>query len=110
MALLSNGPFMSGTLIWLSRQLKHQNMSTGDNFIHIVYIIFLVLFLATREVVVPANDSIMLGRSIWLFRHLKHQNMSTGDDFIHRSGLVWTFIHPKRQNLSMISDSIDKAK
>ena len=55
------------------RHLKHQNLSTGDDFIHSSGIIFLVPLLATMEAVAPlANDPIMSGRSIRLFRHLEH--------------------------------------
>jgi len=70
---------------WLFRHLKHQNLSTGDDFIHSSRINFLVLFLATREAVAPlANDPIMLGTSIWSIRHLEHQNPSSngGDNFL----------------------------
>ena len=65
-------------------------MSTGDDFIHISGIAFLVQFLATREAVAPlANDPIMSGRLILSFKHLEHQNLSTGDDFIQSSGLIF---------------------
>ena len=33
MALLANDPIMSGRSIWLFKHLKHQNLSTGDDFI-----------------------------------------------------------------------------
>ena len=51
---------MLGTSIWLFRHLKHQNLSTGDDFIYSSGIIFLVPFLSTREAVaLLANDLIM---------------------------------------------------
>ena len=62
---------MSGTSIRSFRHLKHQNLSTGDDFIYSSGIIFLVPFLATREeVTLLANDPIMSGTSIQSFRHL----------------------------------------
>ena len=74
---LANNPIMLGRLLQSFRHLKHQNLSTGDDFIHSNGIILLVPFLATTEVVaLLANDLIMLGTSIWLFRHLEHQNPS----------------------------------
>ena len=77
MAPLANDPIMSGTLIRSFRHLKHQNLSTGDDFIYSSGIIFLVPFLATREAVaLLANDPIMSGRSIRSFRHFEHQNLS----------------------------------
>ena len=70
---LANDPIMLGTLIQSFRHLKHQNLSTGDDFIHSSGIIFLVPFLATKEAVAPlANDPIMSGTSIRSFRHVKH--------------------------------------
>ena len=73
MSLLANDPIMLGKLIQSFRHLKHQNLSTGDDFIYSSGIIFLVPFLVTREVVVLlANDPIMLGTSIRQLRHLKH--------------------------------------
>ena len=50
---LANDLMMSGTLIWSFRHLKHQNLSTGDDFIYSSGIFFLVPFLATREAVAP---------------------------------------------------------
>ena len=77
MTLLAIDLNMLGTLIRSFRHLKHQNLSTGDDFIYSSGIIFLVPFLATREAVaLLANDLIMSGTSIWLFRHLEHQNLS----------------------------------
>ena len=70
--------------MWSFRHLKHQNLSTSDDFIHGSRILFLVLFLATKEVVAPlANDPIMSGRLIKSVRHLEHQNPSSNsrDDF-----------------------------
>ena len=66
--LLAKDPIMSGTSIWSFRHLKHQNLSTGDDFIYSSRIFFLVTFLATREAVaLLANDLIMFGTSIQLF-------------------------------------------
>ena len=90
MAPLENDPIISGRSIRSFIHIKHQNLSTDDDFIHSNGIIFLVPFFTTREVVVPlANDPIMSGRLIWSFRHLKHQNLSTGDDFIYSSGIIF---------------------
>ena len=62
MAPLANDLIMLGTSIRSFRHLKHQNLSTGDDFIYSSGIIFLVPFLATMQVVVLlANDLIMLG-------------------------------------------------
>ena len=78
MAPLANDLIMSGTSIQSFRHLKHQNLSTGDDFIYSSGIIFLLPFLATREAVAPlANDPIMSGTSIRLCRHLEHQNPSS---------------------------------
>ena len=78
MSLLANDPIMLGKLIQSFRHLKHQNLSTGDDFIYSSGIIFLVPFLTTMEVVaLLANDLIMSGTSIRLFRHLEHQNISS---------------------------------
>ena len=83
MAPLANDPIMSGTSIRSFRHLKHQNLSTGDDFIYSSGIIFLVPFLATREAVaLLANDPIMSGRSIRSFRHLEHENLSIISDSI----------------------------
>ena len=90
MAPLANDQEMSGRSIRLFRHLKHQNLSTGDDFIYSSGIVFLVPFLATREAMAPlANDREMSGRSIRSFRHLKRQNLSTGDDFIYCSGIFF---------------------
>ena len=71
------------------RHLKHQNLVTGEDFIHSSGILFTSCF-GHQEAVVPlANDSIMSGTSIQSFRHLKHQNLSTGDDFIYSSGIIF---------------------
>ena len=51
MVLLANNIFMSATLIQFFKHLKHQNLSTGDDFISISGLILFVQFLATREVV-----------------------------------------------------------
>ena len=54
-------------MIWSFRHLKHQNLSTGDDFIYRSGISLLLPFLATREAVaLLANDQIMLGTSIQL--------------------------------------------
>ena len=77
MAPLANDPIISGRLIRSFRHIKHQNLSTGDDFIHSSGIIFLVPFLATREAVaLLANDPILSGTLIWYFRYLEHQNLS----------------------------------
>ena len=60
MAPLANDPIMSGRSIRSFRHLKHKNLSTGDDFIYISGIIFLVPFLATKKTLVPlANDPLM---------------------------------------------------
>ena len=82
-APLSNDPIMSYTTIKLLRHLKHQNLSTGDDFIDSSGKIFLVQFLATKEALASlAYDPIMLGISIWLFKHLECQNPSIISDSI----------------------------
>ena len=67
-APLANDCIMSSTSIRSFRHLKHQNLSTGDDFIHQGSIAtarshirgVVVPFLATREVVAPlTNDPIM---------------------------------------------------
>ena len=71
--LPANDPIMPGTLIWSFRQVKCQNLTTGDDFMHSSGIGFLLLILATRVAVAPlSNDPIMLGNST----QFKHQNMS----------------------------------
>ena len=88
----ANEAIMLGTLIQLFRHLKHQNPSTGDDFIYISGIIFLVPFLATKEAVPPlTNDPILWGRSIQLFRHLKNQNLSIMSDSIGRAKMAKQF-------------------
>ena len=52
-APIENSFIISGRSIWLFRHLKHQNQSTGDDFICSCGIILLVSFLATKEAVVP---------------------------------------------------------
>ena len=70
-------PIMLGTYIRSFRNLKYQNLSTGDDFIYSSGIICLVPVLATREAVaLLANDPILLGTLIRYFRHLEHQNLS----------------------------------
>ena len=74
-APLANNTINSGRSIWSLRHHKHQNLSTGDDFIHKSGMIFLILFLATRELVAPlANDPIMSGRLIQTSRHLECKN------------------------------------
>ena len=82
-APLATNPIMSERLILLLRHLKHQNMSTSDDFIDSSGKIFLVQFLATKEALASlAYDPIMLGISIWLFKHLECQNPSIISDSI----------------------------
>ena len=92
MAPLANDPIMSCTSIRSFRHLKHQNPSTGDDFIHSSGIIFLVPILAAMAAAAPlANDPIMSGRSIRSFRHLNHQNPSIISDSIGRARMVQQF-------------------
>ena len=71
MVPLTNDPVISGKSIQSFTHLKHQNLSTSDDFIHSSD--FLVPSLGTGETVAPlANDPIMSVRSIQVFRHLKH--------------------------------------
>ena len=77
MAPLAKDLIMLGTSIRSFTHLKHQNMSTSDDFIYSSGIIFLVPFLSTREAVaLLAKDLIMLGILIRLLRYLEHQNLS----------------------------------
>ena len=48
-ALLVNDPIMSGRSIRSSKHLKHQNLSTCDDFMDDSGIIFLVLFLGYQR-------------------------------------------------------------
>ena len=81
---LANKSIMSRRSIQLFRHLKHQNLFTDKNFMHIIGI-YLVLFMATKEILAPlANDLIILGRSIQLFRYLECQNLFIISDFIDR--------------------------
>ena len=112
-------------LIQLFRHLKHQNLSTGDDFIYSSGIILLVPFFATKEAVAPhANDPIMLGTLIRLFGHLKYQNLSSNswdkflvqflatreavaqlaNDLIMLGTSIQMFRHLKHQNLSAGDD------
>ena len=92
MAPLANDPIMSGTLIQSFRHLQHQNMSTGDDFIHSRGIFVLVPFLPPKEAEAPlANDPIMLGRLIQSFRHIQCQNPSIISDSIGRARMVQQF-------------------
>ena len=52
--------------------ISMRHISTSDDFIDSSGIIFLVPFLATKEVSAPLA---MLGRSMQLFEHLEHQNL-----------------------------------
>ena len=71
LAPLTNEPIMSERLIWLFKYLKHQNLSTSDDFISGSGKNFLVPFLATKEELVPlASDPIMSERLILLFKYL----------------------------------------
>ena len=89
---LAKDLIMSGTLIQWFRYLKHQNLSTGDDFIYHRGIIFLVPFLSTREAVaLLANDLIMSDTLIRLFRHLEHQNPSIISEDIGRARMVQQF-------------------
>ena len=89
MAPLAKDPIMSGRSIPSFRHFKHQNLSTCDDFIHSSGILFLVPFLATREVVaLLANDPIMSGRSLRLFKHLECKNMCIILSF-HRLRRMW---------------------
>ena len=86
---IHSGPIVILMSRLLFRHLNHQNLSTGDDFIHSSGIIILVPLLATMEVVVPlGNDPIMSGRSIWSFRHLEHQNPSIISESIGRDRMA----------------------
>ena len=92
MAPLANDPIILGTWIWFFRYLKHQNLSTGDDFIYHRGIIFLVPFLSTREAVaLLANDLIMSGTLIWSFENLECQNPSIISEDIGRARMVQQF-------------------
>ena len=81
MAPLLNDPIILVRLKRLFRHLKHQNLSTGDGFIHSSGTIFLVSFLATREAVLPLeNNPIISGISIQLF--IEYQNLFIISDSI----------------------------
>ena len=83
MAPLANDPIIPERLMRLFRHIKHQNLSTGNNFIYSSEMILLVQFLATMEAVeLLANDPIMLGRPIQSFRDLEHQNPSILSDLL----------------------------
>ena len=75
--LLVNDPIMLDTLVLLFRHLKHQNLSTGDDFIYSSGIIFSSIFATREAVVLLVNDPIMSGTSIRSCRHLEHQNLSS---------------------------------
>ena len=93
MGPLANDPMISGRSILSFRHLKHQNMSTGDDFIYSSGIIFLVPFLASMEAVaLLANDPNMLATFIQLFRHLEHQNPSIISDSLGRARMVQQFL------------------
>ena len=60
---LKNDPIMSGRLIRMFKHLKHQNLSTDDDFIHTRQIIVLVPFLFTKEALtLLTNYPIIWGR------------------------------------------------
>ena len=83
MAPLANDTIMLGTSIWSFRHLKHQNPSTGDDFIHRSGIIFLVQFLATKKALaLLANEPILSDRLIQSFRHFECHNQSLISDSI----------------------------
>ena len=82
-APLTNDPIMLGRSIQSFRQLKHQNPSTGDDFINCRGINFLVLILATKESLAPlAYGPNIYGRSLRSFRHLECKNPSIISDSI----------------------------
>ena len=88
LASLANDPIMLDWLIRSYRHLKHQNLSTFDDFINIRVIIFVVPFLATKEELAPlASNFIMSRRSIRLLRHLECQNLSISSDFAEMN--IW---------------------
>ena len=90
---------MSKRLIRSFRHLKHQNLSSGNDFIHSSEIICLVLFLATREAaVLLTNDLIMFGRLVRSFRHLEHQNTSIISEDIGRASMVQQFRNGGTEN------------
>ena len=92
MAPLANDSIILGTLIQSFRHLKHQNLSTGDDFIDGSGIIFLVPFFATKEALaLLTTNPVNAGRSIWLFRHLECQNPSTISDSLDRARMVQQF-------------------
>ena len=83
---------MLGRLIQSFKHLKHQNLSTGYGLIQSSGIIYLVLFLANKEVLTLfGNGPSMSCRSRRLFRHLKHQNLFTGLDSIDCSEIIFQF-------------------
>ncbi len=62
-------------------------------------IIFLVPFLATKEILAPhANNPIMQRRSIWSFRHLEGQNPSIISEDIGRARRVQHFWRSRRRS------------
>jgi len=93
---LASDPIIWGRSIWSFRHLKHQNMSTGNDFTSSSRKNVSAPFLATKEALVPlANVPIMLGRSILSFSHLECQNPSIISDSIDsarydkKSGKGW---------------------
>ena len=80
MAPLANDPIMLGRLLQSFKHLKHQNLSTGDEFIHSRGVIGIGI--GKVALVLLVNDSIMSVRSIQLFRHLESQNLSIISDSI----------------------------
>ena len=76
MALLANDPILLGRLILSFKHLKHQNLSTGNDFIHGSGIFFSFIFVHQGAVALLANNLIMSGTSIRSFRHLEYQNLS----------------------------------
>ena len=97
-APLENDPIMSGRLIRSFRHLKHQNLSTGDDFIHQGSIAtarshirgVVVPFLATREVVAPLTNDPIMSRdryscsgtlNIKILQNLRPVALQTGEIF-----------------------------
>ena len=61
---LANDTIMSGRLRQSFRHLKHQNLSTGDDFFHNNSIILLVQFLAIKKALVQLTNDPILSRRL----------------------------------------------
>ena len=86
-------------------QIYYFTRSLGNDFIYSSGIIFLVLFLSTREAaVLLANDLIMSGTSIQLLRHLEHQNPSIISEDIGKARMVQQF--RRSRNTVVLEDRI----